>query len=241
VLARGVWTQMRENAQMGKQPGRVLDVLARSLADLDAAVKSDGKRLELHFIGHSAGSILFGHLLERLASVGGPRFRTCTLFAPACSVSFATRFYLPAADAGLIDLERFWIHCLSDSNEKRDGLPTPKLPAYGKSLLYLVSRALEDTRKMPLLGLERALDKTYRNDAEQWAQGELPYVRQWLSRWDARLGIAVNLPEVRTTKEGARTQATHGSFDNNLEVLTMTLERIRGSKLVAAMEWLDYD
>ena len=34
--------------------------------------------------------------------------------------------------------------------------------------------------------------------------------------------------------------ASHGSFDNNIDVLTGTLERIRGSDLVAPMEWLDY-
>ena len=45
---------------------------------------------------------------------------------------------------------------------------------------------------------------------------------------------------VRTTKTGDQIDACHGSFDNNIDVLTGTLERIRGSTLVAPMEWLDY-
>ena len=34
--------------------------------------------------------------------------------------------------------------------------------------------------------------------------------------------------------------ATHGSFDNNIAVLTETIERIAGAPLAAPMEWLDY-
>jgi hypothetical protein len=170
------------------------------------------------------------------------RGRTCTLLAPACSVSFATRYYLPAADAKLIDLNRLWIHYLSDANEKRDAVPSPDLPAYGKSLLYLVSRALDDVRKMPLLGLGRALDPAYARDDEQWAKEELPRVREWQSRWDvAKRGVEVASLDVPTTNAGGRTQATHGSFDNNIDTLTTTLERIRGARLVAPLEWLDFD
>jgi hypothetical protein len=241
VLAKGLWTEMRENAEFGKLPGRLLDVLARKLAVLDEALRTDGKRLELHFIGHSAGSILLGHLLERMGA-GAARVKTCTLFAPACSVSFAVRYYLPAADAGLIDLAKLWIHHLSDANEKRDGLPSPQVPAYGKSLLYLVARALDDVRKMPLLGLERALDPAYASDGEQWAESELAYLKQWQKRWKgAALAVPVDLPDLRTTRMGGRTQATHGAFDNSIDAITAALERVRGAKLVAPLEWLDFD
>jgi hypothetical protein len=47
-------------------------------------------------------------------------------------------------------------------------------------------------------------------------------------------------PTVRTTARGDRIQATHGSFDNNLDVIGETLRRIRGAPLVAPLEWLDY-
>jgi hypothetical protein len=223
VLAKGLWTEMRENAEFGKLPGHILEVLARQLVALEAALEEDGRRLELHLVGHSAGAILLGHLLERMGA-SGPKVRTCTLFAPACSMSFAARYYLPAAEAGLLDLERLWIHYLSDANEKRDGVPSPGVPAYGKSLLYLVSRALDDVRKMPLLGLERALDPRFARDAEQWAESELAFIRQWQSRWDrSELGIRVDKPD-----------ATHGSFDEDGDTLRAALERIRGARLVAS-------
>jgi len=243
VLGRGVWGQMRENAALSVAPGLALDLLARNLADLSRDLASDGKRLELHFVAHSAGAILLGHLLERMAQadlVGDTvRVRTCTLFAPACSTRFAAERYLAAADAGLLDLRRLSIYCLSDENEKKDGLPSPDIPAYGKSLLYLVSRALHDRRKMPLLGMERALMPRYANDDEQWAPEELSTVRAWQSRWPGPAQV-IDAPEVRDTKRDHRVAATHASFDNNIAVLTETLQRIAGRKLVAPLEWLDY-
>src|SRR5438876_644793 len=91
----------------------------------------------LRRISRRTGSILLGHLLERLMrdDVVAPKVRTCTLYAAACSTRFAGERYLAAADAGLIDLKRLALYFLSDENEKRDGLPSPQLPAYGKSLL----------------------------------------------------------------------------------------------------------
>jgi hypothetical protein len=241
VFGRGVWSQMRDNAMLSMTTGHALDLAATELAELSAALEADGKRLELHLVGHSAGAILLGHLLERmgLGDLASPKVRTCTLFAPACSTRFATERYLRAEDLGLLDLKRLTLYCLTDENEKRDGLPSPALPAYGKSLLYLVSRALHDRRKMPLLGMERALLPKYANDSEQWAQDELATVRQWQARFSGAAN-SVTAPDVRDTRTNHRVPATHGSFDNNIDALTETLTRIAGRKLVAPMEWLDY-
>jgi hypothetical protein len=249
VFARGLWTQMRENAEASKAPNRAMDLLAVNLAALSERLRQGGKRLELHLVGHSAGAILLGHLLERMSGPDlkgvSPSAETCTLLAAACSSQFAVTRYLPAADNGLLDLRRLWLHYLTDANEKRDGLPSPRVPAYGKSLLYLVSRALDETRKMPLLGMERALQPKYANDAEQWAGEELPWVQAWQARWEpgsgaGALGVPEDRPFVTNTKEGGQVQATHGSFDNNIEVVAQTLRRMRRSPLASPLEWLDY-
>jgi hypothetical protein len=50
----------------------------------------------------------------------------------------------------------------------------------------------------------------------------------------------VKTPEVTVTRDGGHMQATHGSFDNNIAAITQTIERIKGSPLVAQLEWLDY-
>lgn len=247
IFAKGLWTQMRQNAEAAKAPRRSMDLLAVNLAALSEQLKAGGKRLEVHLVAHSAGAILLGHLLERMGAADlratSPAAQTCTLFAAACSTQFAVNHYLPAADNGLIDLRRVWLHYLSDGNEKNDGLPSPKLPAYGKSLLYLVSRALDDARKMPLLGLERSLDPRYANDKEQWAEEELHWVQEWQARWGTTaspLAMPEAHPFVENTREGGQVQATHGSFDNNIAVIGETLRRVRGSALVSPLEWLDF-
>jgi hypothetical protein len=247
IFAKGLWSQMRQNAEASMAPGRSMDLLAVNLAALSERLKTGGKKLELHLVGHSAGALLLGHLLERMSAADlkatSPAARTCTLFAAACSMQFAVNHYVPAADNGLLDLKQLSLHYLSDANEKRDGLPSPKLPAYGKSLLYLVSRALHDARKMPLLGMERALDPRYANDKEQWADEELHWVQEWQARWGttaSSLAFPEARPFVEDTKEGGQVQATHGSFDNNIAVMGQSLRKISATPLVAPMEWLDY-
>ncbi|TMH57067.1 MAG: hypothetical protein E6H53_13675 [Betaproteobacteria bacterium] len=135
---------------------------------------------------------------------------------------------------------------MNDSNEKADGLPTADARLYGKSLLYLVSRALDDARKMPLLGLQNAITPDV-FDPKQWADEQVASITAWQQAWSpgtpgaaSQRGFPVTTPDVRTTRTGATIQATHGSFDNNIDVLTASLERIKGSKLVSRLEWLDY-
>jgi hypothetical protein len=191
-FARGIWSEMRENAAGGEADEHVLHLAADALRELRNTLAKGGKTLEIHLIGHSAGSILLG---------------------------------------------------LTDSNERADGLPNAERDIYGKSLLYLVSRALDDIRKQPLLGMERALvpsDPLWAGD--QWADGQARKdIADWLKLWPGgTLLNRVTAPKVRTTKTGDQISASHGSFDNNIDVLTGTLERIRGGALVAPMEWLDY-
>src|SRR6185369_11337257 len=151
-----------------------------------------------------------------------------TLFAPACSSAFANEHYVAAQAKGVLKLSELCLYALSDENEKADALP---------------SRALDDVRKIPLLGMQRAQLPEYEDDADQWDAGQLPEVRQWRSAWPgAGQGLlqVVKTPEVVVTREGGRIQATHGSFDNNIAAITQAIERIKGSPLVAELEWLDY-
>jgi hypothetical protein len=247
VLFKGIWTEMRENAEASMQSGRGLALLLKHLAGLAGELAAANRQLELHMVGHSAGSILLGHFLQLTMAAAGVgaavKVKTCTLYAAACSSSFANARYLEAGKQGVLDLANLHLYVLRDEEEKADALPAPALPAYGKSLLYLVSRALDDVRKQPLLGLERALLPEFKTDADQWAQAELGAIQAWQKAWPgAAKGLLhrVPTPFVTVTRQGAQVQATHGSFDNNIAVLGETLERIRGGKLVANLEWLDY-
>ncbi|MDR7335578.1 C1 family peptidase [Roseateles asaccharophilus] len=241
-FARGIWSEMRENAAGGATTDHVLEVSARMLHELRDALAKNGQALELHLIGHSAGSILLGHLLDHLAGPKPLSVASCELYAAACSSGFGVRHYGGAHQAGVLPLDRLRLHVLTDANECADGLPSAERDIYGKSLLYLVSRALDDVRKQPLLGMERALVKPLAHwPVDQWADAAQADIKAWRKLWPA--GSLLNLvdtPKVRTTKTGDQIAASHGSFDNNIDVLTGTLERIRGDKLVAPMEWLDY-
>jgi len=263
-FGRGIWSEMRENADCGMDDGHGLALLSEQLAALATALPAT-KPLEVHLVGHSAGAILLGHLLERMNAKGeaATGVSSCSLFAPACSVEFANDRYLAAAASTLLPLERLWLYVLSDDNEKRDGLPTPARDLYSKSLLYLVSRALDDHRKMPILGLHRALLPEYATGKpakEQWHERQLAAVQAWQQAWNSSGGahrtfvvVPTRVPNTKPPRVGdtrgsqgqesltpGTTQATHGSFDNNITVLTETIERIAGKPLVSPMEWLDY-
>jgi hypothetical protein len=241
-FARGIWSEMHENAKGGATSDHVLDLAALLLRELRDGLAKSGKTLEIHLVGHSAGSILLGHLLGRLDGPDALPVSSCELYAAACSSAFAVQHYGAAHQAGVLPLEKLRLHVLTDANDRGDGLPTAEHDIYGKSLLYLVSRALDDIRKQPLLGMERALvapEAVWKDD--QWAAPAYASVLAWQKLWPGGpLLQRVTTPKVRTTKAGDQITASHGSFDNNIDVLTGTLERIRGAALVAPMEWLDY-
>jgi hypothetical protein len=240
-VLKGVWSEMRENAAGGAQAGHGLALLAQSLAQLRGATQ--GRGFSLHLAGHSAGAILLGHLVALLAAPPGGAapvaVASCTLYAAACSLRFALDKYLGAASA-ILPSSRIALHCLKDREEKDDFLAGVKgLHLYGKSLLYLVSRALDDERKMPLLGLERAVTPGWERDADQWAASQLPSVQQWLVRFKGRVQ-PVEAPSVVVNKKGKTVPAQHGVFDNDVAVIAQTIERIRGAAPVQPIEWLDY-
>lgn len=233
---KGLWSEMRENAQMAARRGRGSALLADALARLQAQWGS--RRLQLHLVGHSAGAIVLGHLLDRLAA-SQVNVAGCSLYAPACTVQFAVEKYLDR-NAGVLDPRRLHIHYLTDKQEKDDDLlKLGPVTLYGKSLLYLVSRALDETRKVPLLGMERAHDPMHFNE-DQWAKNHLPHLQNWLGRFPRANLHPVPLPNIPVNREGKTMQATHGSFDNNVDVITQTIERMSGGPLVAPLEWLDY-
>jgi hypothetical protein len=218
ILGKAVWTQMKQNAEAAASSGG-LSLLAVHLQSLRQAVPG----LELHLLGHSAGAILLGHLLERLVT-RKVAADSMTLYAPACTMAFATRQYGRAFDKQVLDPKTVSFELLSDARELDD-----TVGPYGKSLLYLVSRALEEVHKMPLLGLARAWDGTGgRPDVFSSSRGA--DIKAWLKRWGAN--AKPRLTDAQQVSDGkAMIHASHGSFDNNIEVVGRTLARILGKKL----------
>ena len=221
VPARPVWNQMKQNAVAASDGDGGMVTLARCLARL----AEDYAGLEIHLVGHSAGAIMLGAFLPQLASQRLAA-RTVSLYAPACTVAFANRYYLPAAQNKVIDPRRVAIDVLSNANELDD-----TVGPYGKSLLYLVSRALEPAHKTPILGMEAAwnprLDKEgiFRAPAPGKPN---PDVAFWRKTWLAISGGAAVLEEQRVIEElpAFSVRSVHGCFDNWIQGVERTLARI---------------
>lgn len=228
---RFIWGEMKENAARGADAGHAIDLLA------DALVMLAGKiNVEVHLVGHSAGSFVHGHLMDALARRKHP-VHSLTLYAPACSLDFAAEHFMPAVQKKRLANDAFWLHVLSDKRERED-----TVGPYGKSLLYLVSRGFESTRKTPLAGLEHCINPAADNpDDDLWTEREYSQVLAWRefiaklpAQADGREAaevVTIDVVPARLGPDGSvvTIDATHGSFDNDLETITRTINRILGN------------
>lgn len=222
-LARPIWSEMKENAELDFASGRGGDLLITALQKLR---DSWGDALELHLVGHSAGSILLGHLLSALArrQLSGLA-RSVHLYAPACTVAFANRHYAPQQDL----MKQLYIDLLSDRVERNDNTAA----IYRKSLLYLVSNALEVDLRTPILGLENVFVEDYAGWDGSSSTGEA--LRAWRAA-AAQAGLnrgdqlqVLDADKMLSARQPAQfINAAHGGFDNDVEVVTRTLTRILG-------------
>lgn len=233
-LARPLWSEMKENAAFGFHSGRGGDLLITALHKL---ADTWGQALQVHLIGHSAGAILLGRLLSAMTARGSAALlQSIHLYAPACTLAFANRHY--AAQPAL--MKRLYLDLLSDRVERADSVAT----IYRKSLLYLVSNALEIDLRTPLLGMARVFDPGDGGWDGTSATGDT--LRAWREA-AAAAGLERGLADSRVQLLDAdkvlacrqpeqRIRAAHGSFDNNVEVFTRTLQRITGGALAAPVD-----
>jgi hypothetical protein len=239
---KAIWSQMKQNAraaQTTRQPiagadGRVVqqEATLELLAAAIGRMKKQLPRLEVHLVGHSAGSILLGHLMDALRE-RALTVDSCTLYAPACTVQFALDHYEPAMTGGVLRKQDFHVELLSDAREMAD-----RVGPYGRSLLYLVSRALEDQHKTPILGMANAWDPAKRSE---WSND--PVIQRGVKAWQTFWG-SVRAPrettEAQVSNGVTRVPSSHGAFDNDVDVVTRTLERIAGRPLKQKVEQLVY-
>jgi hypothetical protein len=212
------WDEMKENGRAACQPKGGARLALDFLADM---VKKD-KSIEIHIVGHSAGSIFHASLVRLLTSKGeiksgylkgetgyGLKISSCTLWAPACTIELFKDAYLPSIDDGT--LKQFALYVLSNKAELDDNCAG----IYRKSLLYLVSNALEEKPRIPgfrdgipLLGMEKFIN----------ADKELSKL---FTRDNTQLVISPNNEaEGLIGSSGAR---SHGDFDDDRQTVRATL------------------
>lgn len=215
LTGKTVWDEMKRKALAASAPGGGAQQVLARVVDL----KKRWPDLEVHLVGHSAGSIFHAPLVQAMVAAGVP-VSSCTLWAPACTMALFKEDYLPAIEAGRI--ERFALFTLADRTEQDDDCAR----LYNKSLLYLVSAAFEAVSRIPgfrkgvpLLGLERDV----RAD---------PVLSALFNGQKADWVLAPNTEPAGST--GASRAQHHGDFDDDECTVKATFARIAGGALPTA-------
>jgi hypothetical protein len=233
------WDEMKENALLSTtSAGGGARVAAAAIAKHLGKRIGRGRharRVHLHLVGHSAGSIFMAPLARLLTSpedaevafdqpAGHPSVRpapaghglaihTCTLWAPACTVDLFRSYYQPIVDDG--GIRRFSLFTLTDEAERDDHCAN----VYHKSLLYLVSNAFEDRPRIPLV----------RNEGTPilgMALGVDDELRGWFYGLDARADWIRSPNTAGADSDVAARSRSHGGFDDDPATLQATLRRI---------------
>ncbi len=161
------------------------------------------KPLQIHFVGHSAGSILLAHMLDAMDKMNPLKtpVASCSLMAPACTVDLFQKSYHPRIrKAGVASgVANLWQYNLIDQREQDDSVGP-----YRKSLLYFVSNAFEDQKEMPILGMDKFGKKV---------PGKKGYKVHFAGR-------ASSMTDSHT----------HGGFDNDRQTMNDILKNVLGKK-----------
>lgn len=211
-----LWGGMKRSAERSFEPigaGRVVVDLLHQFCQ----TRDEGD-VELHAVGHSAGSIFLAHGLDYAVRQGLPAIKSLHFLAPAINVRLFKQKTLGLLGSGV---EHLTIYTMLRSYELDD-----TVGPYGRSLLYLLYYALEDVRETDILGLEESL----RRDAQ---------VARALG-----LGTTSAAPNgdvvwsVSTQTEGRRASrsTTHGGFDDDVATMHSVLRRIKRLEDTAAVE-----
>ncbi|CAM4174673.1 caspase family protein [Vreelandella rituensis] len=170
------------------------------------------KAIELHAVGHSAGSIFLAHFLDAASTLGVPSFKSMHFLAPAIRVDLFRKLVENRIGAGK-GVDRLCLFTMYRDFERDDHCAR----IYRKSLLYLIYYALEPERKEPILGLEECL----RRDAS---------MRTLFGLDSPRVGDAEVVFSRSPTDNGrsASLSTTHGGFDDDAATMNSVLRRILG-------------
>jgi hypothetical protein len=201
-----MWANMKRSAELAFLPRQGGTFFVEQLVEFWKQHSSD---MEIHAIGHSAGTIFHAQFLSMLCQQpSNPplEVRSVHYLAPAITVDLFKELMMPLVGNRVKTLTEFTM--------RRDFEVADAVGPYRKSLLYLVSRSFEDAAEMPILGLEESI----RRDPD-------------LVRFFGLLGNKAGRGEIlfSTQEEGASHSTIakkHGDFDNDRFTMSGVIRRI---------------
>jgi hypothetical protein len=200
-----IWAGLKRSAELSVAEDGGAQYTARKLKEFCDAHQG---QVELHAVGHSAGSIFHAHFIPTALNFGLPPFESVHFLAPAIRTDVFQRQLAGRMNNGINQLSIF---TMGKDWEKADNCAQ----VYRKSLLYLIHHALEPEAKTPILGLEESL----RGDPQLSAIFGL-------GGHPARNGEVIWAKSQATTGRSASTSITHGGFDDDAPTMNSVARRI---------------
>lgn len=184
-----------------------------TIEKLKAFLKLHGNRVKLHAVGHSAGAIFHSHFVPEVIKMTGENFNNVQFLAPALSLADFKERMMPKMGKSK-GIEKLTIFTMKEHLERNDSTASP---LYNRSILYLVSRAVEAKKMTPILGLEESI----RDDNE---------LMQVFGIGPQSAGDGEIIWSKSVASEGrSATHATrHVDFNCDRATMTSVLRRIKG-------------
>lgn len=202
VVGKDVWQDMKDKGRLityntaGRGGGMQLMELLAPQKDT----------IRLHLVGHSAGAIVHAYLADWLIAQGW-NIASASFLAPAATIELFDTRIQPHLQSG--KLGRYLQLHLQDALERAEGDAMRMLLGYKRSLLYLVSNALEEEARVPVLGMAKFFDMIV-------APRNLPHL------------------QYRVAPSSLATGGTkHGNIDDDTKTQASVLAHIQGNPIPA--------
>lgn len=226
VMASALWREVKSNASRAADEGGATWLMAENLAMIQREMK-----IKLHLLGHSAGCLLLAGLLKQLAEREA-KVDSLHLLAPACPLAFANELaaVMRQRTRRALPPKRCFVDLLCDGLERLDSVGRESELLYNKSLLYFISRALEDRHKTPLLGQEAVWNSEFdgqdifpkdsERDIQQW--------REFAGPAGSRIGgLTIHR---QADQQQQSTALSHDELDLHVGIISQAIARALGTE-----------
>jgi len=187
ISTRAIWSELKENA-INANKRKILGFRSRTKKPISGVIytltnslerlqREDRFEIEINVIAHLAGSqLVVTSWLKELAK-RKIKLNSMHLLSPTVSIQDSNTYLKYSIEKGVLDINDIYIYMLSRNVELSDSVGV-----YGKSILYLISRALDHLHKTPLLGLQDSwIIENIKRDDGVFNSQQITQVKKWYS------------------------------------------------------------